>query len=269
MKAGFAWLVWLAGCGFHGPSAGAGDGGVSDGSGGGPDAPPDTMAMRTRVGLVGLWEFNDADGTTIADTSDATPKVPLVVTRGTVAFANGTMTPVGISVIASAARPHLNVDAQTSGAVTLEAWVSPVSGQQGQSGAPAVVAGLDGNLTPRNISLLQVDKRWVGRVRTTPDLTGGPDLPSTTDITAGAMVHLAVVADASQRILYVNGQPDAVDAAPSPLYMWDQSYAMVLGNETPAGNRQWSGTFALVAVYARALSAYEIQTNYAAGPDAR
>jgi hypothetical protein len=268
VKAGLAWLLWLVGCGFH-ASGTVDDARVPDAPPDvPPDAPPDMASTRTRVGLIGLWEFDELGGTTIGDTSDAATKVPLTVTgTGTVTFAGGTMTPVGIVAIESASSPHLNRDVQTAGAVTLEAWVKPAMAQQGQAGQPAVVGGLDASILARNISLLQDGTRWVGRVRTTADVNGGPDLRSTVDIAAGAMTHLAVVSDATQRILYVNGQPAAVDPAPSALLSWDMSYRMEVGNEHST-NRPWSGTFALVAIYARALTATEIQANYAAGSDA-
>jgi hypothetical protein len=103
-------------------------------------------------------------------------------------------------------------------------------------------------------------------VRTTADANGGPDLTSSTDITPGAMTHLVVVADATQRILYVNGKADAVDPAPGPPLNWDTSYKMVLGNELAQG-RQWTGTFALVAMYNQALTGALVTTNYSAGPN--
>jgi hypothetical protein len=231
--------------------------------------PPDMMPRgRTRVGLIGIWELDDAPGTTVVDTSDLVPTVPLTVSSGMVTFSSGMMTVAGAAVISSAPKPHLDRDAMNAGAVTLEAWVSPATGAQGAPGQPAVVSGLSASIVSRNIALLQDGKRWVGRVRTTTDANGGPDLTSSNDIVAGNMTHLVVVADATRRILYVNGQPDFVDQAPGPLLGWDQSYKMVLGNES-SGNRPWMGTFALVAMYARALTAAEVQTNYLAGSDAR
>jgi hypothetical protein len=269
VKAGFAWLVWLAGCGFHSSAAAvdAGDG-IPDAAP--PDMAPPDMARpeRTRLGLIGLWELDEIAGTTIADTSDVTPKVPLTIGPGMATFSAGTMTPIGDTVISSAPAPHFNRDVMLSGAVTLEAWVSPALAQQGAPGKPVVVSGLSASINARNISLLQDGKRWVGRVRTTVDVNGGPDLSSATDVIAGAMTHLVIVSDATQRILYVNGRPDYLDPTPSAQSNWDQAYKMVLGDES-SGNRQWAGTFALVAIYQRALTAAEVQTSYEAGPDAR
>ena len=270
MRVALACLVCVAGCGFQ-SSAAAGD--ASDANqvpaDGAADAPDTGPASRTRTGLIGLWEFNETAGTTIGETSGATPAVPLTVAPpGIVTFSAGTMTPVGMEVISSGTpRVHLNADVNASHAVTLEAWVMPGGGNQGTVAAPAVVAGLCATVYSRNISILQAGKRWVARVRTTADGNGGPDLTSSTDITPGAMTHLVVVADATQRILYVNGKADAVDPAPGPPLGWDTTYKMVLGNEL-AGGRQWTGTFALVAMYNQALTSALVTTNYSAGPNA-
>jgi Concanavalin A-like lectin/glucanases superfamily len=227
-------------------------------------APP----SRTRAGLVGLWGFDEASGTTIADTGDGTPKVPLTVSVGTVMFSASTMTPNGVAVIASAPYPHCTAEVVLASAVTLEAWVMASAGDQGTVTAPVVVAGLSSSINARDISIMQAGKRWLARVRTTADVNGKPDLLSTTDVTPGVMTHLVVVADATQRILYVDGKADAIDPAPGPLLNWDASYRMLLGDEL-AQNRQWAGTFALVAMYKQALPSTLVMMNHAAGPNAQ
>jgi Concanavalin A-like lectin/glucanases superfamily len=285
-----ACLACTVGCGFHSSGAATDASGGRDGNplpdtpvvpdaaippdaaivDGPPDTPP-PPPTRTRDHLIGLWEFNETDGATgatIADTStsDATLKVPLTITSGTVTFSAGTMMPNGVTVIASGPHPHLNSDVKMALAVTLEAWVMASAADQGSVAAPVVIAGLSSSIKARNISLLQAGKRWVARVRTTSDANGLPDLTSSTDLTPGVMTHLVVVADATHRILYVNGTPDTVDPAPGPPLGWDKAYAMVLGDET-SRNRQWAGTFALVAMYNQALTDQLVENNYLAGPD--
>ena len=46
---------------------------------------------------------------------------------------------------------------------------------------------------------------------------------------------------------------------------WPDDCRLVVGNEV-SGDRPWRGEIALVALYARALSADEIAQNFAAGP---
>ena len=235
-----------------------------------PDAGP---PLRTRVGLIGLWEFDETDGATGAtldDTSTTDPlmKVPLTISAGTVAFSSGTMTPSGVTVVASGPHPHLNSDVKMSQAVTLEAWVMASMPDQGTATAPVVIAGLCSSINARNISLLQIGKRWVAWIRTTSDPNGLPQLTSTADLTPGVMTHLMVVADATHRTLYVNGKVDSVDPSPGPPLNWDKAYKMVVGDEL-SRNRQWSGTFALVAMYNQALSDSLVETNYLAGPSGK
>lgn len=274
MKVALAWLACTAGCGFHALAVAevdAGDNTASD-AGDTSDAPIDVAAppARTRAGLIGLWELDETSGLTINDTSDATPKVPLtVVPPGSVTFAASSMTPNGIVLIESTPVPHLNVDVTTAGAVTLEAWVMPAAANQGSLTAPVVVAGLSASILSRNISIMQAGKRWLARVRTTTGpngLNGQPDLISNVDITAGVMAHLVVVDDATQWILYVDGTPDAIDPIPGPPLGWDGTYRMLLGNEI-SQNRQWAGSFALVAMFNQALTQALVETNHRAGPD--
>lgn len=256
-------------CGFQSPGEVPDASAVPDAAST-PDAGP---AARTREGLIGLWEFDETSGLTgakIDDTSTADPtrKVPLIVNPGTVTLSASTMTPDGVAVVASDPHPHLNSDVKMSLAVTLEAWVTASDGDQGSVAAPAVIAGLSASIKARNISLMQAGKRWLARVRTTADPNGLPDLISTTEITPGVMTHLVVVADATHRILYVDGKPDSIDPVPGPPLGWDKAYKMVLGDEITR-DRQWAGTFALVAMYDRVLAEALVETNYVAGPSGK
>jgi hypothetical protein len=266
-----ACIACAVGCGFESGSAGidAADGEVPIDAVVIDTAPPDAAGLlRTRAELIGLWEFDEAGGTTINDTSDAPVRLPLAVSVGSVTFAASTMTPNGVALIQSAPSPHLNADVIGAQAVTLEAWVMPATASQGTIAAPVLVAGLSSNINSRNIALMQAGTRWVARVRTTGDVNGKPDLMSTTDVTPGVMTHIVVVADATQRILYVDSQAQAIDPAPAAPLGWDRSYRMLLGNEISQG-RQWAGTFALVAMYRSALSKELLDTNFKAGPNGK
>lgn len=234
------------------------------------DAPVDVMLpARSRAGLIGLWELDEVTGTTIADTSDAAAKVPLAVTTGTVTFAAGTLTAVvEPTVIESAGNTHLNKDIEISKAVSLEVWALPAAADQGSLADPVVLAGLSSSAFRRNISIMQAGTRWLARVRSSLDENGGPDLVSAVEVRAGAMTHLVVVSDATQRILYVDGRQVARTESPRPPTNWDTGYRMQLGNER-THNAQWSGTFALLAMYDRALSQELVETQLRAGPGGR
>jgi len=66
--------------------------------------------------------------------------------------------------------------------------------------------------------------------------------------------------------IYVNGiySGDADPSKGGSLANWDNTFALVLGNET-TGQRQWQGVIKFVAIHNRALTAAQIQQNFAAG----
>jgi len=269
VKAALAWLVCSAGCGFQ-SAVPAGDAGRAGDAA--PDAAPDTAtdapaSGRTRAGLIALWEFDEVGGATVADTGTTARPVPLTI-KGSAVFAAGAMTPSPGTVIESAPSPHLNGDVTLARAVTLEAWVTPALAEQGSAAKPVLVAGLSGSIKARNISLLQASAVWVGRIRTSGDANGGPDLTSAVAATAGVLTHLVVVCDASQRMLYIDGQLAASDPVPAAPLQWDNTYPMELGAEH-SGSAQWTGTFAMVAMYSRALGPEQVLANYRAGASAR
>lgn len=272
MKIALVVLVCSVGCGFQGSSSTTDGGYVPDGlpsidAGSAPDAPPDSTIARVRTNLIALWDMDQHDATTINETSGFDTAVPIAAgTNTTLAFADSAVTlSGGTSLVQSSTKPRLNANINAAGAVTLEAWVSAASADQGTPSAPVVVAGLSASINSRNISILQVGKRWVARIRTNADKNGLPELTSTSDIVAGQMTHLVVVADATRRAFYINGQA-VLDAAPAAPTGWDASYRLVLGNETST-NRGWAGSIALVAMYRQALTQVQVTTNLFAGPN--
>lgn len=257
-----AWLVFVWSCGFS-PATG------TDARPG--DAPPQVDASplpgRVRQGLIGFWTFNDPDGSAFAaDTSGVANPVNLdVEVNGTdltaPMFASGSLVVNTFARLFSAPSTHLNLDCITAGAVTLEVWAKPAVAM---SSDPLFVAGLASNVQERNIALLQTGDRWVGRVRTTDAQDGTPDLTSTSTVSPTAFTHIAIVADSSQRIMYVDDSSQAV-GTPGSLAAWDQTFRMALVDEVQHA-RMWTGTLALVALYNRALSREEVHQNFQAGP---
>ena len=239
-----------------------------------PDARPDASDMgRVTDGLIALWTFDEASGATANDTSGVSPAVPLTVSMGgTPTWAGGTMTVDSPSLLISAPGDAMRLSAacaQNAG-VTLEVWVVPMGATQGTAAAPATVAGIDSTVMSRSISIFQSGDQWLGRVRTNMTdpawANGGPDLlPAAGSNVVSVLTHVVVVADANERALYVDGD-QAAQTAPAGPYKWDGSYKMVFASDNNTLKRAWLGTYALVALYDRALSAAEIERNFLAGP---
>lgn len=254
----------LQACGFTVPDAPA------DARRDGPADVPgdiDVGIPRVKQGLIGLWTFNDVPGSQFAtDTAGVGAPVPLevITTDGIAAptFGGGTITANLPVRLVSSRNSHLASDCVVAGGVSLEAWVKPASATQGTTPEPTFITGLAESIDLRDVGLMQAGTRWLAQVRTA-GTDGKPNLQSTTTAVTSSFTHLVVVANATQRVLYVNGQPEA-STPPGPLVGWDPSYAMTLMDEYQHA-RAWTGTVALVALYNRALTAQEVQQNLSAG----
>jgi hypothetical protein len=82
-----------------------------------------------------------------------------------------------------------------------------------------------------------------------------------------SLQHVVLTFDpVAGRKLYVNGvfTGDVDPSAGGSLADWDDTFALVLGNET-SNNRQWSGLIRLAAVHNRALTATQVKQNFDVG----
>ena len=155
---------------------------------------------------------------------------------------------------------------QGSGEYTLEAWVAPANVTQ----TNAYIVSYSGSNTTRDATLGQAATQYQGMARSsTTDTNGMPALLTTTADGAAqaALQHVVLTYDpVSGQKIYVNGvfTGDADPSKGGTLANWDSTFALVLGNET-TGQRQWKGTIKFVAIHNRALTAAQIQQNFAAG----
>ena len=247
-----------------------------------PDAAPIDAAPppdRITDGLVGLWTFAEGAGGVIHDTSGVAPALDLVAADANVlAWGAGTVTLLDktrITLPVDGARNRASVAARTAGQATVEAWVVPA--KESQIGAPnptfpARIFTISRSTGARNVSLGQFGDAWAGQIRTlNAEVTtqGNPMLLSSAGSVTRTLTHLAVTADGTARAFYVDGQLVASDARGGAFTKWDQYFRITLGAETIGATpvNPWVGAYDLVAMYARALGASEIATNYAAGPE--
>ncbi|KAA3664486.1 MAG: hypothetical protein DWQ04_05480 [Chloroflexi bacterium] len=153
---------------------------------------------------------------------------------------------------------------QTSNELTFEAWVQPANTSQN---GPARIASISLNPSYRNATLGQQYDYFNVRARTTDTTLNGS--PTHLDSNAGTasmnLTHVVYTRDASDtRRIYVNGVEVKSDTQIGDFSNWDSSYKFGLAGELD-GSRYWWGTFYLVAVYNKALSAAEIDQNYNIG----
>jgi hypothetical protein len=230
------------------------------------DVPPDAFVQLRAPGAVAMWTFRETGGTTLDDAIPGKP-IPLMLSpTSMVTHLDGSLRIDARSTAVSSPTPHVNADAKKTGGVTLEAWVMPADATQGAA-QYAVIASITVSVMLHNISLEQRGGIWAARVRTVATTTSGDPVIPGPIVDTSKPTHLVLVADATQRVLYVNGTPYvSAPEDPGVLTNWDPNFKIRFFDEDSA-DRHWQGTVWLVAMYARALAPAEIMQNLLAGPD--
>jgi hypothetical protein len=224
---------------------------------------------RYDTNVIALYEFKTGSGTVAYDTSGVEPALNLTLSSGDM-WVGGW----GINIKAgqkaqgsTTASKKLADQIKASGEFTIEAWMAPADVVQEDAYAVSYSAGT----MARNVTLAQRAYQYEAMTRTSEtDANGMPTLltlDKDRDAQA-ALQHVVVTYDpVNGRKIYVNGQFTG-DVDPrgggGSLSDWDDSFALVLGNET-SSNRQWKGVMRLIAIHNRALTQEQIQQNFAAG----
>jgi hypothetical protein len=153
-----------------------------------------------------------------------------------------------------------------TGEYSIEAWVTPGNVVQEDMRIVSYSAGV----TQRNFNLGQTMYNYDFFNRSDKsDQNGNPALstPDAAEVLQASLQHVVATFDpVAGRKIYVNGVLVAqLDPAPGGLLTdWDDTYALVLGNEV-SGTKMWAGVIRLVAIYNRALTPEQIQQNFEAG----
>ena len=263
----FTLALALTGCGFTpGRLAASTDGGAtSDADALATDGPPLDAAVRVSDGLVALYTFEEGAGTTVVDRSGVGTALDLTIANPTnVTWGDGTLTIVTDTLVASPAVATKVLDAcRAADAMTLEAWITPsvVGGF-----FPRVVT-LSASNNDLAATLMAIDSHFEFRMLgPMTDANGLPSLNTPDNTVALMAIHVALVSEpGGMRRTYVDGVERATDGRGGDLASWGTQHRLGLGNEIDGG-RPWLGTFDLVAIYSRALTASEIAQNRTAGP---
>jgi mono/diheme cytochrome c family protein len=221
--------------------------------------------------VIALYEFKTGSGAIAYDTSGVEPALNLTMSgpSGSVEWVGGWGLNIkaGGKVQGSTTGSKKLADLiKSTGEYTVEAWITPANVAQ----EDAYIVSYSGGAMARNFTLGQHAYQYEMRARSSKtDANGAPALlTSDADEDAQASLqHVVLVYDAvNGRHLYVNGK-DTGDPDPQgggTLADWDDTFALVLGNET-SNNRQWTGVLRLVAIHNRALTQAQIQQNFDVG----
>ena len=230
---------------------------------------PGRAEDRLNDGLLALYDFRLVKGELVRDRSGVGQALDLrIEAPGNVRrFEGGLEVRDGTLIRSAKPASKISNAVRRSGAITLEAWVRP--GNKKQEG-PARIVTISGNSSNRNITLGQEGDRYDARFRTTETSNNGlPSLTSKSGSLNLKLTHIVYTRNkAGQAEIYLNGKLNKSKSLSGNVAAWDASYRFGLANELTLG-RPWLGTYHLVAVYGRDLTANEVLNNYKAGLDVK
>jgi hypothetical protein len=220
-------------------------------------------STRAEGNLVAKFSFDEGTGTTTADSSGVGAPMTLQIT-GMEWVAGGLRNLTGKAQANAADSQKLFNMIMPTGAFTFEAWLTPANTTQA---GPARIVSYSSGTGTSNAQMSQNAARYRFRNRTAlSNANGDPFLEAANGDVMAELQHVVMTfAPDVGRRTYVNGVLSATETAPTTL-AWTNNQTFVLGNEV-SNDRLWLGTFHLVAIHNKALSAAEVAQNFAAGVD--
>jgi hypothetical protein len=223
------------------------------------------FATRVNTGLTTAYYFNTISGTSMPASAGAQPVNLTFVNGSPVTLPTGGIDILSATRIQSASGGITGmVNAiEATDAVTVEAWIEPVSTSVG---GPARIVSLSRN-SNLNFSIGQQGSQYWYRLRYSGS-TQTPDIYAGT-VEAGLQHIVMTYSSASDALrFYVNGSlvAESYSYAGSSLDGWstNSNWRLTLGNER-SDDYPWFGKMYLVAVYDQEFTAAQVAQNYAAG----
>jgi len=227
---------------------------------------------RAETNAIAIYNFKEGAGTQANDSSTGFPPELTLNLIGDVEWVSNW----GVRINGGNGRVQGAVEASSklrryitqTGEYSIEAWVVPANVTQ--DGPARIVSYSAGNNSSRNFTLGQTLYNYDFLNRTSTTNGNGLPMLSTPDaeeVLQATLQHVVASYDAiNGRRLYVNGELVDVDdsVAAGNLNQWDETFALVLGNET-SGEYPWQGTIRFLAIHNRALTTEQVQGNYGVG----
>jgi hypothetical protein len=216
---------------------------------------------RTSEGLVALYTFQEGGGNVVRDVSAAGEPLDLTIDNpAAVSWSKAGLSVNSPALLSTAAPARRLIEAvKKSSAITIEAWITPADVRQT---GPARVVSLSSGASQRNFTIGQDGDKYEFRFRTTArDNNGQPALTSRSGAVQTKLTHVVYTRGATGTgVVYINGEEQEGRNVEGRLTNWDDGFHLVLANET-SRDRPWRGTYHLVAIYNRALTADEVRAQ--------
>ena len=223
---------------------------------------------RYEAATIAKYEFKTGMGGIAYDTSGHEPALSLTLS-GDYSWVGGW----GINIKAggkaqgsASASKKLADMIKSTGEFTIEAWVNNANVAQEDAYIVSYSAGTDF----RNATLAQQMYQYEAYTRSNrTNGNGGPALQTRAadEDAQAALQHVVMTfSPVEGRRIYVNGiyTGDADARGGGSLADWDDTFALVLGNET-SSDRQWEGVMRMVVIHNRALTPTQVLQNFDAG----
>jgi hypothetical protein len=223
---------------------------------------------RYDADTIAKYEFKEGSGSLAYDTSGVSPEADLTVSGNVtwdqawgVIFGQGSRA----QALTTSSQKIANL-IQTTGEYSIEVWASPANITQ----TKANIVSYSGSDTTRDVTLGQTAVQYQGQTRSDKtDTNGNPPLLTslTGSFVQAALQHIVLTYDpVNGQKVYVNGQftGDVDPNGGGSLASWDNTFALVLGNET-TGDRQWLGEVRMLAIHDSALTPTQVMQNFNAG----
>ncbi len=248
---------------------------------------------RVSDSLQTLYTFREEGESTVNDVSGVGAPLDLTIadTNAVTWLSGGGLqvnTGSAKTIIESAgAADKVIASSMSSDAISVEAWVQPANTTQA---GPARIVTISGDPSNRNMTMGQgywgstATDLFSVRLRTTTNNLNGSDPNVLTDAGSATtnLTHVVYTRDAAGDVqLYIDGTlvngtmyagstpltgDPVVDGSFTGSGGWDTGYKFGLADEfNSTSGRSWAGTYYLVAVYSKALTAIEVSQNYDAG----
>ena len=223
---------------------------------------------RYEAATIAKYEFKTGMGNIAYDTSGLEPALNLTMS-GDVAWVGGWGINIkmgGKAQGTAAGSKKLSDLIKSTGEFTIEAWANNANVAQ----EDAFIVSYSAGAMARNATLAQRMYQYEGYTRSDQTSANGNPvlLTRAADMDAQAALQHVVMtfSPVEGRRIYVNGvyTGDTDAQGGGSLADWDDTFALVLGNETST-NRQWEGVMRMVAIHNRALTPTQIQQNFDAG----
>ena len=236
------------------------------------DPEKDSVAHKERVreDLQLFYDFSEGRGNQILNNAEGADPFNLTINKPLNTYwlpGQGLKISGNTMIYGEEAPSYLYSEFSSSNEITLEAWLIPASLNQA---GPVRILTLSSGNDSRAFSLMQEgnvsDFEYVVRLNTsTTDDNGLPEISTDHNFFSLGLHHVVYTRNKQgEEYIYVNSNEVYKGERLGNIGLWSDNNIFALANEVNQ-EREWNGTFYLVAVYSKAFDYLDVRKNYEAG----